>query len=237
MLRNSYNITSFEALDELVHSRIKSKSQIITILVSSLKIILTDLNPTEESGDTFTLRYYGLKKRMFFTIYDKEEKVFKHFSFIFPFNINFVDTNVYFSINNREIEIDLYILEILSTLCKNNWFSDNNEDNHDILSFIESYGDLLSDFNISVDLETDLWSVIKCLMTFEPGYIRYDYDVDNCEEFIHPLHHIDIYYSDVGTFKLGFDDSFKINDRLSLEEFEDILLDGRSRASYCYSLS
>lgn len=79
-------------------------------------------------------------------------------------------------------------------------------------------------------MESDLWSVIKVLMTFEPCYIRYDYDVENFEEKIHPLHHIDVNYSDIGTFKLGFNDSIQILERLELDKFEDILLDGKSRA-------
>lgn len=236
MLRDCYKVTKFEGLDKMVKSRIKSKTQIISILVTSLKIILTDLNPKEEGTGIFCIKDYGLIRRIFFTVYDDDKKILKHFSFAFPFNISFRETEINFYLNNREIEIDLYILEILSTLCKNNWFSDTNEGNHDILTFIESYGDLLSDFNIPKELESDLWSVIKTLLTFEPGYIRYDYDVDNYKEHIHPLHHIDINYWDIGTFKLGFNSNIKIEDRLKLDEFEDILLNGRSRASRCYTL-
>lgn len=237
LLRDYYKVTNFEGLDKMVQSRIKSKTQIISILVTSLKIILTDLNPKEEGLGTFCIKDYGLKRRIFFTVYDEEKKILKHFSFMFPFNISFTETEVNFNLNNREIVIDLFILEILSTLCKNNWFSDTNEANHDILTFIESYGDLLYDFNIPKEMESDLWSVIKTLITFEPGYIRYDYDVENYEEYIHPLHHIDVNYSDMGTFKLGINNNIKIVDRLKLDKFEDILLDGKSRARHCYTLS
>jgi hypothetical protein len=237
LLRECYKITNFEGLDKLLQSRLKSKTQLISILVTSLKIILTDLNPREEGSGTFCIKDYGFIKRIFFTVYDEEKKILKHFSFTFPFNITFTETEVNFNLNNREIVIDLFILEILSTLCKNNWFSDTNEGNHDILTFIESYGDLLYDFNIPKEMELDLWSVIITLLTFEPGYIRYDYDVDNYEEHVHPLHHIDVNYSDIGTFKLGINSNIEIQDRLKLDQFEDILLNGKSRASHCYILS
>lgn len=237
MLRDYYKVTKFETLDKMVQSRIKSKTQLISILVTALKIVLTDLHPSEEGLGKFCIRDYGLKKRLFFTVYDQGKKILKHFSFIFPFNVSHTESGVNFKLNNREIVIDLYTLEILSTLCKNNWFSDTNEENHDILTFIESYEDLLYDFNIPEEMESDLWSVIKTLITFEPGYIRYDYDIDNYEEYVHPLHHIDVNYSDIGTFKLGFNNNIKIEDRLKLENFEDILLDGRSRASHCYTIS
>lgn len=237
MLRDYYTVTNFESLDRMVQSRIKSKTQLISILISSLKIILTDFKPSDENSGSFCIKDYGLKRRIFFTVFDKENKILKHFSFIFPFNISYTDSGVNFKLNNREMLIDLYTLEILSTLCKNNWFSDTNEANHDIFTFLESYGDLLYDFNIPDEMELDLWSVIITLISFEPGYIRYDYDLENFEEYIHPLHHIDVNFSDTGTFKLGLNDNIKIIERLELEDFEDILLDGRSRAKHCYTLS
>ncbi|MCA1063719.1 hypothetical protein QTG56_11170 [Rossellomorea sp. AcN35-11] len=237
MLRDYYKVTNFEGLDKMVKARIKSKNQLISIIVTSLKVILTDLKPNDENSGIFCLKDYGVKKRIFFTVLDEEHKILKHFSFSCPFNISYTDTGIDFKLNNREIVIDLYTLEILSTLCKNNWFSDTNEANHDILTFIESYGDLLFEFNVPEEMESDLWSIIMTLITFEPGYIRYDYDIDNFEEFTHPLHHIDVNFSDIGTFKLGFDESMNIIDRLKLEDFEDILLNGRSRASHCYTLS
>lgn len=237
MIREYYKITKFENLDKMIHSRIKTKNQIISILVTSLKIILTDLNPSENGVGTFCIKDYGLKRRIFFTVYDEEKIVSKHFSFAFPFNMTFSNAGVYFGLNNREIQIDLFTLEILSTLVKNNWFADSNEENHNILTFFESYCDLLDEYNISNEIEVDLWSVIKALLTFEPGYVRYDYDEENVEEHVHPLHHIDVYYSDIGTFKLGFNENITISNRLNLEEFEDILLDGKSRKSHCYKLS
>lgn len=236
MLKDHYKVVNFEGLDKMVQSRIKSKSQIISILVTSLKIILTNLNPKEEGIGIFCIRDYGFKRRIFFTVYDEKKKILKHFSFMFPFNVSFNGTVVNFNVNNREIVIDLFILEILSTLCKNNWFSDTNEQNHDILTFMENFGDLLYDFNIPREMESDLWSVVKILITFEPGYIRYDYDIENYEEYVHPLHHFDVNYSDMGTYKLGINNNIEILDRLNLEKFEDILLDGKSRASHCYTL-
>ncbi|MEK4649473.1 hypothetical protein MKY22_16315 [Exiguobacterium sp. FSL W8-0210] len=236
MLKNSYIISNFENLDKMVRSRLKSKAQVIHILVVTLKVILTDLNPVDTGIGSFAIRDKGSTRRMYFTIQDEENKVLKHFSIIFPFNISIKGEQTYFFLNNREIVIDLYVLEILSTLCKNKWFSDLNEDNHDIVDFIYMYDDLLREFNISKEMESDLWSVIKFLMTFEPCYIRYDYDLIN-EKEDHPLHHVDVNYSDIGTFKLGFNESIQILERLKLDEFEDILLNGKSRLENCYKLT
>ena len=58
------------------------------------------------------------------------------------------------------------------------------------------------------------------LLSFEPGYLRYDYD-DNegrVDEKTHPINHIDIFFSGNNTFKVGlrkrivFDDLKKIVD-------------------------
>lgn len=237
MLRESYQITNFEGLDNLVCSRIKYKSQIIAILISSLKVVLTDFSPKKEEGTgIFYIKEYQSKRRIFFSVNDEEDKVMKHFSFIFPFGILKNEGEIYFTLNNCRQPIDLYTLEILSALSDNKWFCDNNENNHDILIFFESYMDAIGEFNVSAEFETELWSIIKLLLTFEPGYIRYDYDVENFIEHVHPLHHIDVYYSDIGTFKLGLHESVNISERLEFSTFEDILLDGAKRSKYCYKL-
>lgn len=41
------------------------------------------------------------------------------------------------------------------------------------------------------------------IMLFEPSYIRYDNDPKNVNEKLHPLDHLDINYSQSGTYKLG----------------------------------
>lgn len=236
-MRESYQVTNFEGLDNLVCSRIKSKSQLIAILITCMKMVLTDFSPNNQEGvGTFSIKDYKSKRRIFFTINDNEKKAKKYFSFILPFNINEAEDELSFIGKNTYTPVGLYTLEILSTLCKNDWFGDNNEDNYDIELFSESHIELIREFNITLEEKTDLWTIIKLLLTFEPGYIRYDYDPDNAIDDVHPLHHLDIYYSDEGTFKLGFHESIKVSERLEFSSFEDILLDGLSRLNYCYKV-
>lgn len=45
--------------------------------------------------------------------------------------------------------------------------------------------------------------ILEEIMQFEPSYLRYDNDPKNENGNLHPLNHIDINYSQHGTFKLG----------------------------------
>lgn len=233
MLRDSYFINNFDELDQLVQSRIKSKAQIIQILITSMKIVLTDFSTPDENIGQFSIKDEGIIKRIYFTILDKENKVMKHFSFIFPFSIIITEKTINFKLVNRDIMIDLYILEILNTLSKNNWFSDSNENNYDSFTAFEHYIDLIGEFSPDQATEAEIWSVIQKLLTFEPGYLRYDYDLENFKDKVHPLHHLDVNYSEIGTFKLGLQD---VRDRLEFNNFEDIVLNGKSRQNHCYHL-
>lgn len=62
-----------------------------------------------------------------------------------------------------------------------------------------------------------IWEIIKKLLVFESGYLRYDYDIQHEDGRLHPLNHLDINYSSDGTFKIGLIDS------INSDEFIDIL--------------
>ena len=49
--------------------------------------------------------------------------------------------------------------------------------------------------------------LVEYLFVCEPGYLRFDYDQDNENGALHPLNHIDINYSDYGSYKIGLSES------------------------------
>lgn len=77
-----------------------------------------------------------------------------------------------------------------------------------VLDFLEPLWESPEDFH------RYLWTFLKELLLFEDAYIRYDYDIEHENGRIHPLHHLDVFYSS-GTFKIGLenyiDDDFFIN--------------------------
>jgi hypothetical protein len=77
-----------------------------------------------------------------------------------------------------------------------------------ILSVINS-GAFATDFSCvnfllnQDDAEFADLNLIEELIQFEPSYLRYDCDPARENGKIHPLHHLDVNYSQYGTFKLG----------------------------------
>lgn len=51
--------------------------------------------------------------------------------------------------------------------------------------------------------DSDLWGLLRELLLWEEGYIRYDDDPGNVNGDIHPRYHLDVFYSGASTFKLG----------------------------------
>lgn len=65
--------------------------------------------------------------------------------------------------------------------------------------------------------ENMYWNTIYDLLSFEPGYIRYDIDFsERIDPEYHPAHHLDINYNNASTIKIGlpkeinFDEFIKI---------------------------
>lgn len=64
----------------------------------------------------------------------------------------------------------------------------------------------LIDFPIEpMSIEASGIYFLEEIMQFEPSYIRYDNDPENQNGKLHPLNHLDINYSQYGTYKLGLE--------------------------------
>ena len=144
--------------------------------------------------------YIDKMKRIFYCTKNKVQSI------CFPFSV-IKNNQIKFYYNNTEINFKS--ISILVRI-----FSTNKMDNS--LNLIES---LLNDEEYSNSSECDqnfLEELLLFLSTFEDGYLRFDFDdVENEDEPYHPLHHIDFYYSNSNTFKLGMID--KISLKKSIE--------------------
>lgn len=49
----------------------------------------------------------------------------------------------------------------------------------------------------------NLWGFLQELLLYEDGYIRFDRDAANTKGHLHPLDHLDVFYSSNATFKIG----------------------------------
>lgn len=239
-------ITDFRGFYEEVNKPIRNKEDIIRILLLSIKgLLLKDEIGNEDKGEANIV--IEKSSRIYFTCKRPNELPEKYYSFVFPFFLEEDDQGKWnVKCKTSQEFIDSELVDYLLVLLEKGWFSDENINLDDIDKFACDYLSVVEEYysakNINKEQKEDIgvwhWSIIKNLLTFEPGYIRYDYDPDPSREneYTHPLNHLDVYYNTNGTFKLGFDKAIKIKDRLDFNIFKDILDNGKSRSGTCYKL-
>lgn len=167
---------------------VRTKVDIINLWMLSIKTILSHgkLDDKNIHGSLFLAKQ--TMNRLFFV---SENKCF---SINFPFNFHCHDGIFSFS-TYTTIEID-------------------SKESSDIVSLIQSkeiiehsdiyiFFDRMSDY---IELNAEIWSLLRYLMMQEDGYIRHDHDPKNANDVIHPVNHIDVCYSNSATFKIGIDD-------------------------------
>lgn len=87
----------------------------------------------------------------------------------------------------------------------------NSKATSSILGFVNEFGvfdqpdvlDFATPIADSCAADRDLWALLRELLLWEEGYIRYDDDPGHVNGHIHPRHHLDVFYSSSATFKLG----------------------------------
>ncbi|MDF9763776.1 hypothetical protein OKW24_005672 [Peribacillus simplex] len=98
------------------------------------------------------------------------------------------------------------IISILLILFNEGLFNENISSDIEPLEFYERIFQAIKEIEAELYItEVLIWHFIRRLFLFEPGYVRYDYDddPDRCNEITHPLHHLDFYFSDNATMKVG----------------------------------
>lgn len=176
------------------HHRIKSKVQILEILLEATRFIL--YSDSKDCGsDPSVILYIDKMSRLFF-FNDK-----KYYSINFPFTfIIDEDSSVSASYKNL-IEIDSQVIsDILSILKDSRYYSESSMD------FIEAVLEIEDSHNDRI------WFLLRELLTLEDGYLRFDSDFesykkakDEGKEHMHPENHVDVFYTGGSTFKVGLD--------------------------------
>lgn len=182
-----------------IFSPIRERLDVIQLLMKSVKVMLLNL-PLDKSMEVGKIVLVVSKmSRLFFV---SDEKIF---SIYFPF---FVDTHSsdlvfttphYGDIDNRATSLILEIIQEKESMLS-----------PDFLRF--------SDHLIDVCCQDEsVWALLRELLMHEDGYLRYDNDLIRSSDFLHPRHHLDIFYSSGSTFKVG------LKDGIEVDGFTDIL--------------
>lgn len=194
----SFDIDKYQA--EWILRPIRSKGDVIVLLMRAMKVmsLRIDLQPDLVVGSI--ILHVDKTSRLFFV---SERKIF---SINFPFFVVESDLGLDFKSNNHSDVDGRVTSEIIALLDSGAVF-----DSSDFVIFAEALFALC-------DLDYQLWALIRDLLAFEDGYLRYDHDPVNEDGHRHPLHHIDVFYSNSSTFKIGLVhaiDQVYLNDVLS----------------------
>lgn len=181
-----YDVLLDDKQVESMFKPVRDRKQVVELLLSTMRLFLLQPlpRPLKISG-LLELRISKMSRLFFFS----ENK---HFSIAFPFIAKLNDDGVLAFYNDSGFEISSKTLSEITAIIDSGYDFDNG-------SFIDFY----DSFEESLVESPNFWTVFLKLMTFEEGYIRYDYDEEHENGDLHPLNHLDIFYSTKPTFKIG----------------------------------
>ncbi|WP_156118692.1 hypothetical protein [Paenibacillus sp. FSL P4-0081] len=213
-----YYIT--ENLRELLSKPLRDKDDVLKVLFEISSYLLIEDKPINKGFGEFIIKVDKMS-RVFITLLE-EGQLLKHYSFNFPFIIQQEDLPSLESIrlisSKNRIEIDTVLLSVLKSASASGWFSTDGEMSFNcLLGHYEVLEEILKELEGTNDKYIDnVWLVMKELMLSEPGYLRYDYDQEHQNGRLHPLHHLDVNYTNHITFKLGLSSAFEQNTFMDL---------------------
>ena len=192
-----YNLNKTDVDIFFPNELIKSKIQIIKILLEFVRGSLLYRKTIEERD---------IKSPYVKLIIDKKSRIFffsekKYYTIHFPFSCSKQDDGSleityqgYRNIIPIKSEIISKVMEILN---------DEQFNSVSALDFIEPIDKIESEIDY-------IWELLKGLLMFEDGYVRFDNDPEEYNraknegrEHTHPENHIDIFYNNGNTLKLG----------------------------------
>ncbi len=184
----------------------RKKKDFIFLILDTLRAIYIDAIKENKRGDIVIK--IDKMSRIFYFFDDK------YFSIVFPFCLEEKDekgSDLSIYDNILELEIDNRMISLLQ-----NMLEEIDFENTGIEEMIDKmYFDKDEEGYDYVEIE-NCWKIILRLFSMELGYIRYDYDIVHENGPAHPLNHLDVNYSDKGTYKLGLKEKIKKNEFIDL---------------------
>ncbi len=172
--------------------RVKNKNQILQILFEATRYMLGASSRPTHNHNKIVL-FVDKMSRLFF--YTKD----KYYSIAFPFYVIETESGINFSYRDTLID-SLFITNVMSIL------KDKAFDSQSSIGFAEPICQIEDEYN------DNFWLLFKDLLIFEDGYLRYDDDIEGYkeakakeQEHRHPKNHLDIFYTNKATFKIGLD--------------------------------
>lgn len=185
---------------------IRSRKDIIDLILNIMNI--ENLSAIKGKEDVTIIFCVSKMSRIF---------IYKNIDNIHSFQLPFI-----LKYNNKKLEAcypkHIFHVNSLSLSILKSFFNRINITNASLDDIVEIFFNTMDDhdYNINKSDYQHYWGIIMLLLTFEPGYLRYDYDIQR-ESINHPEYHIDFNYSQNTTFKLG------LHKKLSCQEFINLV--------------
>ncbi len=186
---------------------IRDRIDIIKLQLFMIQIVNSNaiINEPRHPSDVNVTLYIDRMNRLFITLSDKTVQ-----SIHFPFVLYDDGKNCHVGYRGFCVT-SIYIAIIESILRKK--VIDNT-----IEELLDAFWEQCHEYEIFNESEImDIWHLLMHLLTYEPGYIRFDSDIERSDPLKHPENHVDFFYSNGATCKLG------INQRICKDELLDIL--------------
>ncbi|ENO8973964.1 hypothetical protein ACCF52_001530 [Vibrio parahaemolyticus] len=181
----SYEIPIGDEYLDLFFSPIRSKKNIIKLLMNTIKYV----------NNSFALR--GERNGFIHIIVDDMNRLIfasadKVFSIRSPFYVRQKDGQISFYTDDIAFIDSSITSKVLSAI------NDDRFDSPNSLDFLYLLEEVFGEGEVDT-----FWSLMMKLMTFEDGYLRFDHDPEHEDGRMHPLTHLDICYSTASTYKIG----------------------------------
>ncbi|PFE24907.1 hypothetical protein [Bacillus thuringiensis] len=240
MLMKKISFYLTHTLFDHANINLREKSDVLGLLLNTIPDIFVDNQHDVGLGTCEII--VDKMSRIIFTL-NNDGKIYKKFSFNFPFTLKENEkeqTNDMFS--NKWVIFDLegeritsQTISILKILFEDAAFVDRIHSDIEPLDFYEQILQAIKEVDLDVTISDNyIWRLIRHLYLFEPGYLRYDYDDSESRRnaLTHPLHHLDFYFSNNVTLKLGIADTDRQYRDWKTDSFEALLNNNKP----CYYL-
>lgn len=206
---------SFELSTKKIYFRefnsIRNKKDTILLLLETIEQLLvyseeikefSDFEVVKTEEDLRIVIYINKMKRLFYCTKNKVQSV------CFPFTIISDENSVEFF--HEKSLLDYSKISILKGVFKRSSMTTLTELNDELLN--DDY------YNSLCENEKEVINQVLLFLTiFEDGYLRFDFhDTENFNEDFHPLHHIDLYYTNSNTFKLGLEEEMSLKKNIKI---------------------
>lgn len=204
----------FEMMGNLYHlafpdELLKNRRDLLVILLEACRFMMQ--NPNVNHADNLLMLVVNDMNRLFFCTAKKM------YSISFPFSTECYPT-IHFNLNGIDIDSSM-----ISNLCS--FLNSTEFDANSSFDFVAPIMEQEEN-----DSSNDFWIVLKHLLSYEIGYVRYDDDLNG---FItasnagipkrHPRYHYDVNLSQQAAFNIGLDK------QLTPDKFVDFLDDTNDR--------